>query len=170
MEELLKSGKFITLQTLLRRHKSRIVEGVESRRGGNIQALTVSREERAVKKTDVWVIRDTKRASVTAENRHTNRVITIPMQVLRPALRRVPLVNRLDVSKELDYIVIGSFPDVKEFVNGLHELKVSGNLWNRWKPLLPLIIAHFRSFSFHWNSRLPLISAQPESLQNRTCG
>jgi len=135
MEKLLKSKIFITLETLLDNYKTSMVRGVETSRGGQIQALTVSRKERAVKKSDVWVIRDVKKSSVEVENRHTAKKLLIPIEALRPALRRVSLVERFDISKELDYVLVNSFPDAKVFFTTvLQQFKPSKSFWDRWKP------------------------------------
>ncbi|MEM2979763.1 MAG: N-6 DNA methylase [Thermoproteota archaeon] len=111
-----------------------IVEGVESRRGGKVQGLTISRIERAIKKSDKWIIRKIRDRTILVENRFTQDVLSIPFRALRPALRRVSLVNSIDISLHLDYVVVADFQDVKEFLRaGAEGMKISPTFWNRWR-------------------------------------
>lgn len=108
------------------------VEGVESRRG-KVQNLTISQVDRAIKKSDVWVIGRVQ-GRVVVENRFTQDRLSIPLRALRPALRRVAYVNTLDISDKLDYVVVADFPEVKRFLSaGVEKMKAYSGFWDRWR-------------------------------------
>jgi hypothetical protein len=130
-EELLTSDKLVTFKDFLEEFKIETVEGVESRKGGKIQALTISRPERAIKKVDEWVIKEIRRRSLIVENRFTHKVLTIPSSAVFPALRRVSLMNRIDVSDMLDYVVVNKFPKAEDLT--MTKFKPTSGFWDRWR-------------------------------------
>ncbi|MGC8832239.1 MAG: Eco57I restriction-modification methylase domain-containing protein [Thermoproteota archaeon] len=135
-EELIQraGGNLVSFRGLLDRLDANGVEGVESRRGGKVQNLTISQVGRAIKKSDVWVISKVQERIIVAENRFTGERLSIPLRALQPALRRVALVNTIDISNKLDYVVIADFPDVKRFLSaGVEKMKIYPGFWNRWR-------------------------------------
>ncbi|MEM3389001.1 MAG: N-6 DNA methylase, partial [Thermoproteota archaeon] len=124
-------SNLISLKELLDQLEAEINRGIETSRGGKVQNLTISRVDRAIKKSDVWVISRVQERVMVAENRFTQDRLSIPLRALRPALRRTALVNTLDISDKLDYVVIADFPEVKKFLlAGMEKMKVYSGFWN----------------------------------------
>ncbi|MEM2585059.1 MAG: N-6 DNA methylase, partial [Thermoproteota archaeon] len=125
-------SNLISFRELLDQLDANSVEGVESRRG-KVQNLTISQVDRAIKKSDVWVIGRVQ-GRVVVENRFTQDRLSIPLRALRPALRRVAYVNTLDISDKLDYVVVADFPEVKRFLSaGVEKMKAYSGFWDRWR-------------------------------------
>jgi len=133
-EKLFASDKLATFKDFTKEFEIETVRGIETSRGGKVQALTISRPERAIKKTDEWVIKEIDKRVLTVENRFIGKILPIPLSAVRSALRRVSLLNKIDVSITLDYVVVNDFPDVKEFIAGVQtEFKPAAGFWNKWK-------------------------------------
>jgi hypothetical protein len=126
--------KLVPFQHLLHQSNAKAMEGIESRRGGKVQNLTISRRERAIKTSDVWTVSEVKGKTILAENRFTQRKLSIPLRALKPALRRVSLVNAIDITRELDYVAVADFPDAREFLAaGMEKMKIHSGFWNSWR-------------------------------------
>ena len=69
----------------------------------------VCQEFRAIKKTDEWIIIDADKKNIVAENRFTHMRIKIPFDSLIRILRRPSGTNKLDISDELDCLIVGKF-------------------------------------------------------------
>jgi len=127
--------KLITFQKSLHQSNANIMRGIETARGGKVQNLTISLRDRAIKMNDVWILREVKDRIILTENRFTRQILSIPIRVLKPALRRVSLTNTIDISNELDYVVTADFPDSKEFLStNIKKMKMTPIFWNNWRP------------------------------------
>jgi type I restriction-modification system DNA methylase subunit len=159
-EKLLASEKLATF-------RAEIVRGIETARGGKVQPLTISRPERAIKQSDEWIIEEMQESSVKAENRITHLRMEIPLSALRPALRRVSLVNRIDLSGITDYVLVDRFPGLEKFMSGtLAKFKPPEGFWNRWKRYVEermgrLILVRRTDLSAAGTSLLAFYSPQP---------
>ena len=143
VKSLFDSDKITTFKDFLKKFKIEVVEGVESRRGGKIQALTISKPEIAIKKSDEWIIKKIDNSSLTAENRFTGKALTIPLSAVRPALRRISQINKIDISNIPDYVVVNDFPEAKEFIAGAQaRFKPTAGFWNRWKVYIEERMSH----------------------------
>ncbi len=110
----------------------KIFEGIESRKGGKVQYLTITRPERAIKRSDIWIIAKETQDFILAENRITGSKVVIPKNSLKPALRRIALVDRIDISNNTDYVIVNSFKDEdKYFILDLEKGKPED--WNAWR-------------------------------------
>jgi hypothetical protein len=147
--------------------KAKTIEGVESRKGGKVQPLTISRPERTIKQSDEWIIEEMQKSSVKAKNRITHLRMEIPLSALRPALRRVSLVNRIDLSGITDYVLVDRFPGLEKFMSGtLAKFKPPEGFWNRWKRYVEermgrLILVRRTDLSAAGTSLLAFYSPQP---------
>jgi hypothetical protein len=109
-EKLSKSGKLVTLSSL-----TKFLRGFELR-GGTVTKLIVNtREDRALKSSDIWLLSKISSKSIEFHHRaNPNVKFHIPLKVVRRTLRRPSGVNRIDVTEELDYVVIENW-DRSEF-------------------------------------------------------
>ena len=166
-ERLLASEKLITFRDFLEEFGVKVLEGAESRRGGKIQALTISVPERAIKESDEWVIREVQRSMIKAENKITRLMVEIPLSALRPALRRVSLVNRIDLSGITDYVLVDRFRGFEKFVSGtLAKFNPPKSFWSRWREYVEermgrLILVRRTNLSAAGTSLLAFYSSQP---------
>jgi hypothetical protein len=87
-----------------------------------------------IKQSDEWIIKEVQKSSIVAENRITHLKMEIPLPVLRPALRRVSLVNKIDLSGIMDYVLVDRFPGLEKFMSGtLAKFKPPEGFWSKWK-------------------------------------
>lgn len=143
LENLLKSGRLTTFNSLLTACKAGIVRGVETGRGGKVQALTITRAERAIKREDVWIMRRIDGNSIVIEDRHTKRILKVPLQAARPALRRISLISKIDVTDNLDYVIVNTFPQISEFTTTvITEFKPPQGFWDRWRSYVEERLSH----------------------------
>jgi hypothetical protein len=128
-QELELSEKTVALKEL----GYQIIRGVETARGGKIQALTIAREDRAIKSEDEWIIKKIFSDSILTENRFTKMRLNIDKESLIPALRRVALVNSIDLTCNSDYVIKDTFSTEDEFFRrSISEFKPTGNFWEKW--------------------------------------
>jgi len=127
-------SNLIPFRELLSQSNVRINEGVESRRGGKVQSLTITQADRAIKKSDIWVVRKVQDRTIAVENRLTQERLSIPRRALKPALRRVSLVSTMDITDNPDYVVVADFQGSREFLKaGAKGMRTSPTFWNRWR-------------------------------------
>lgn len=108
-----------------------------------IQALTITQPGRAIKKEDVWVIEESTENYLKVKDRYIERTLTIPLTSVLHTLRRAVLIDKIDVSGDLDYVVINEFPNVKKFLTtGVMTFKPPQGFWNRWKSYVEERLSH----------------------------
>ena len=135
LESLLSNKKLILFEEFISLGNYSVLRGIENARGGLVQALTITQPDRAIKRSDVWII--TRRSSryIHIENRFTSDTLKIPLRAVKPALRRVSLINRIDVSDTLDYVIVDGFESEREYFR-LSRMNLPGAKkplsWNRW--------------------------------------
>ena len=130
-EQLLASHTLIRFSDFLLRVNTKVTRGIETARGGKVQILTILRQERAIKKSDEWVVVEKVGDGIIARNRFTGKDIRIPLNAIRPALRRTSLVDKIDVTDELDYVLTNHFEGEEEyFRNSLSRSKPPN--WEKW--------------------------------------
>lgn len=133
-EKFFDSDNFITFSDFLQKSNIEIIRGIETSRGGKVQALTISKPEIAIKKSDEWIIKEIDKRSLTVENRFTGKALTIPLSAVHPALRRISQINKIDVSNTPDYVVTNEFSRIEEFTAGVQaRFKPAAGFWNKWK-------------------------------------
>jgi hypothetical protein len=141
LDLLIQTGKLVPLNMLI--SKDNIVRGVESSRGGWIQPLTITREERAKKRVDVWVLKRINSSYVEVIHRFLKGTLKIPKSALLPALRRVSLINKIDISSHTDYVVIDEFPNVKAFLEASpKKFRYGHGFWSKWREYVKDRAAH----------------------------
>jgi len=101
-------------------------------KGGGIGYFYIHRtKDRMLKKEDVWLLRETKEDGIDVEHKLLLMTVHIPWRALRCALRRFSGFSTLDISNELDYMVVDDFPDAKIFLKTLDK-KLDPNLLSKW--------------------------------------
>jgi len=130
-DELLEFNKLVLFSELLDNLEGKVLEGIESRRGGKVQILTISRPERAIKKEDVWVIIKDTLLGVESRDKLSRRRLFIPNDSLRKALRRISLVSKIDLTDQLDYVLVKGFEGEDEYFKAFLK-KAKPPSWDRW--------------------------------------
>jgi hypothetical protein len=122
------------LKKIGRNFNESVMEGAETRKGGKIQRLTIVRtEDRATKKEDAWFVYKIYEQSITAKNRFAdNKEVSIPISSLDHALRRVSVINTLDITTSTDIIISSHFSNIERyFPNAWNKKKTK--FWPIWK-------------------------------------
>ena len=92
-------------------------EGIGAIEGGQYQYLFISLTERhAIKKRDVWIVKAIKDDGIIAEHRHLKNEAMVPITSTCYGLRRSTGISKIDVTSDLDFIVIKEFPDLQKFL------------------------------------------------------
>ena len=102
-------------------------------KGGGIGAFYVHRNSsKMLKKTDLWVIKETTKNKIIAEHKALKIAVPIPLDALHSAMRRFSGFNTFDISNDLDYIVADSFPNAKTFFESSPRI-IDSNSLAKWK-------------------------------------
>jgi len=127
-------------------------------KGGGIGALYIHRSpSKMLKKIDMWLLKDMKNNEVTVEHKLLGKIFTIPLKVLRPAMRRFSGVGSFDVSTRADYIVADIFSDAKEFLSFSFGKDVDVSFLESWKKYLDKLLGNLL-FANHVNISAPKTS------------
>jgi hypothetical protein len=81
---------------------------------------------RAIKKVDEWVVKEANEKVLIAQNRFTNEEISIPIDVLARGLRRASRTDKINITNDLDYILISDFDNAQRIIKDVKIL-------NGWK-------------------------------------
>lgn len=123
--------------------KAEVREGIESRRGGRVQFLTILADESmAIKKSDVWIATKVLTDSLIVKHRFLNVEMQIPLKSVYRALRRISGIRNMDVSDKLDYVISGKFPKLEEFLK-LSIGKTDTRFIDKWKNYVKERLANF---------------------------
>jgi len=110
-------GKLTVFHDYLNDVKGELKRGIETARGGRVQYLTLLTDESmAIKKSDVWIVTETHEKSLSVKHRFLDKEITVPLNTVYRALRRVAGIKRIDITDNLDYVISKKFPKLSEFL------------------------------------------------------
>ena len=127
-------AKLTSTESFLALQGAEVLRGIETARGGVVQAMTILyNEERAVKNRDIWIRKEQVGDQLVAEDRFTRERVRIPETSIKPALRRVATINKLDISSVLDKIIVDRFHDLKEFLAASDVPQPRVGFWSTWK-------------------------------------
>lgn len=132
LDQLLSSARTLTMKQLIGLLNGQIIRGVETSRGGRIQALTICRPERAIKKADEWTVAVERSNAIIAKNRFNGAEIVIPLHSLRRTLRRISLINRIDVTNILDYVMTDNFEKSSHYFR-VSSQRIRPPKWAVWR-------------------------------------
>lgn len=109
-----------------------IREGIESRKGMNIQAVfIVNAPKRMVRKEDAWIV-DTVKEYITVKNRYTTAKLDIPTEAVVPCLRTMSHNPLMDIVHS-DFVVVNDFSKADQFFYGERaSLKPLLPVWNQY--------------------------------------
>jgi len=118
-----KSTGLAPFEGVLKEINGRIFEGTRARSHmieTPIGSLFILRNiTRANKRADRWIFKKETKRFITAENLITQNEVNIPKRCLHFGLRRLSGANKIDLSQELDFIVVRSFKGLENyFFNG----------------------------------------------------
>jgi hypothetical protein len=126
----------------------------------------VVQRSRAIKKQDIWVVKEEKPKTIIAENRFLGTTINIPSSALKRGFRRPAGCNILDISDDLDYIVVDKFSGAEQiFPNKSKAERAIRNI-GRWKEIVNskeanLVISRRFDISAKGTKLLAFYSATP---------
>jgi len=162
-DKLVEFGEFI------KRHGSGPKEGAalgQILEGGGIGAFYIHKDaSQAIKKTDVWILKDIDNDRIQVEHKGLHRIFDVPRSAAHLAMRRFSGSPYFDISKELDFVVSDTFPDVREFLQLSLGREVDTDSlisWNRYvKGLLGnLLLANHVDVSAPGTSALAYYSSE----------
>lgn len=110
-DELTRSKKLIPLSSI-----NNIIRGYELR-GGDVPRLIINRrEDRALRSSDIWILSELKKRFLRFNHRVAPSVaFKVPIKAVRKTVRRASGLNKIDITKELDYIIVEKW-NAEEFV------------------------------------------------------
>jgi len=101
--------------------------------------------DRAIKRQDLWVVKNVTSKILTAENLIDHKGVNIPRKCLEYGLRRFSGVDTIDLSEKLDFILIKDFPQIENFFLGQNVDHILDDLpqWTEYikKRLSRLVVA-----------------------------
>jgi len=112
------NSKLTVLSDYLAKTGAHMVRGVEIESGEEVSVLStyILRDPaQAIKSGDVWSLSDVDDSSIRAVNKQTKQTVSIPTKSTVYGLRRPALLDKVDVSDRLDYVVVGDFPSARAF-------------------------------------------------------
>ena len=71
---------------------------------------------RAIKTVDKWIMKEETASGLRVENRFTKETWSIPLKALKFGLRRPARTELIDLTNELDYIIISEFDGLNKFL------------------------------------------------------
>ncbi|MHC1597922.1 MAG: Eco57I restriction-modification methylase domain-containing protein, partial [Methermicoccaceae archaeon] len=105
---LSQNQKMTTLSSFLRAYSplEDMVRGYELR-GGRVTSLIInSSPEHAMKSKDVWVLSGVTKKFIQFKHRVAPIEFKVPCAVIRKTLRRAAGLNQIDITKDLDYVMV----------------------------------------------------------------
>jgi hypothetical protein len=121
-----------------RHFKENIIEAYEDVYIPPFNSTFIIQRSRAIKKHDVWVIKEERPDSIVAQHRFLQMVVNIPLSILERGFRRPAGCSILDISNDLDYIVVNRFSDAEHiFPNKTQATKALGEI-SRWREIVNL--------------------------------
>lgn len=136
LENLLSNKKLILFDEFVSLGNYNVLRGIETAKGVSVQALTITQPNRAIKKSDIWIVMGRNSRYIHTKNRFLSHTLRIPLHAVEPALRRVSLVDRVDITDTLDYVIVERFENEREYFRllkmSLPEVREPSN-WNNWR-------------------------------------
>ncbi len=95
-------------------------------------------EKRALKEHDRWIATKIKKDSFDAQDRFSHVKITVPLKVIEHGFRRPAGMPYLDVSNNLDYIVVNKFEDAEKIFPDQKQAKKALATISKWKKIVDM--------------------------------
>lgn len=87
---------------------------------------------RALKKHDQWVVKSLEKRHITTENRFTKTTLKVPKSAVIKALRRSSGIEQLDLSENLDFIIIKPFKNCSLLFDGKSNIHKFLSRWRNY--------------------------------------
>jgi tRNA1(Val) A37 N6-methylase TrmN6 len=103
---------------LLKSKKGKVIRGIEHWTGKPISiesAFILSSERHAMKQKDKWVLKESKDDCLIARDRYLGKEVKVPKGCFWYALRRPSGLESVDITEELDYVVVSRFNGDEHF-------------------------------------------------------
>lgn len=114
--------KLKPLNEVLEGHNARTLRGIQVWKGDKIYAakmFVLHSEKRALKEQDEWYLESESENHIVAKNRINGLHVEIPRIRIVRAMRRFSGIGRIDVTKELDYLIKNEFDRLNYFITGV---------------------------------------------------
>ncbi len=110
-EIVAKSGKLDTFSSVI----ERVIRGFELE-GGKVTKLIINlSKERAIKSKDIWILENDLKDKIKFRHKVIDISFEVPKNVVRRTIRRSAGVRKIEVTNELDYIIVGKWKDFEDF-------------------------------------------------------
>ncbi|MFX1282470.1 MAG: class I SAM-dependent DNA methyltransferase [Promethearchaeota archaeon] len=126
----------ISFNMFLKARKACFKRGIETSKGFKIQTMVINEfNPNYLRSMDNWIFNGETDTHIYAIDRNSNLRIKIPKDCLIPHLRRMTGENRLDTSNKKEFVIISSFPQLKDFlVEGrMINEKLTSTKLKKWK-------------------------------------
>lgn len=162
-----KTNKLTRFADYLKEVRGEAREGIGAIKGGQYQYLFILLDERrAIKKRDVWIVKTLKEKRITAEHRFLKNEVLVPTNATCRGMRRITGVNVIDVTNDLDFIVVKDFPDLPKFLELFEGKKRGSPFMDMWKKHVIGMLANLAfmrrfNISAHGSKLLAFYSSVP---------
>jgi len=110
LEELLSSEKLVPLSSLTKSYEC----DLRHYKFMDFHGFILSLEEKAKRKSDIWILKEIRGNSLIAYHKKLQRRIEIPLSHLGRALRRFSYNKSIDVTQNADYLILKWFDEIKD--------------------------------------------------------
>lgn len=118
-------------------------EGIGAIKGGQYQYFFIfSHESKAVKKRDVWIVKNIDRDEIVAEHRFTKSKVVVPINSTCYGMRRISGVDKIDVTNDLEFIIIRKFPDLQKILTLFEGKKRNLSFVKKWEKHVTGMLAN----------------------------
>ncbi len=121
-----------------RHFKENMVEAYEDVYIPPFNSTFIIQRSRAIKKHDVWVVKEEKSDGVVSEHRFLQTTVSAPLSALERGFRRPAGCSFLDISNDLDYIVVDRFTDAEHIFSTRTQAARALEEISRWKEIVNL--------------------------------
>ncbi len=129
-------SKLSQMNQFLKESKGELLRGVENkfgRKSVSIPTTYISRLKSRAKKTDdVWIVLEIHKEGIDAENLSLPGSHFIPFKSLRYGLRRLSGVQKMNIAKELDFVIVDTFEDYSQFFDSKPKTLQNLGKWKRY--------------------------------------
>ncbi len=98
----------------------------------------IIQKSRAIKKHDVWIIKEEKSKDIVSEHRFLLKTINVPYSAMERGFRRPSGCSIVDISDALDYIVVDRFLSAEQIFPNNSQAKKALRDIVRWKKIVNL--------------------------------
>ncbi|MFH7835871.1 MAG: N-6 DNA methylase [Candidatus Aenigmatarchaeota archaeon] len=115
LEEILKSNKLISLLSKFEAFLSNLYDY----KYGDFHGFILQEKLRALKKIDIWIVEKLFENELEIKHKILGIKRRIPLSILGRGMRRPSYITKIDVTENLDYLILSWFKEIKELAKFL---------------------------------------------------